>query len=208
MSCWFANRDTITENTFAGNEREALAVIDGSEPRVERNVFFGHPKAIACSFTRSEQAAAGVVAKPMLRENLFWKNDANFSRGNPKPDAKRNPWRRPARSGDGERNGRSSVRECRGGRFLAGTRFARTARGDRPVQASSCQPLAAPAGRAGDHSRGPVARQRPVEEARCKATAAQAGCGAASSCRAPLSRRRRRADPDHRERWLPRAIRP
>lgn len=90
MSCWFANRDTIAQNTFAVNQREALAVIDGSEPHVEQNIFFGHPTAITCSYTRGEQAAA--IANPVFHKNLFWKNEASFSRASRKPDGKDGAW--------------------------------------------------------------------------------------------------------------------
>ena len=92
MSCWLANRDAIAENTFADNQREGLALVGDSQPRVEQNIFFGHPKAIACSYTRNEQAAAGSVAILAPHKNLFWKNEVNLSRANPKAEGKSNPW--------------------------------------------------------------------------------------------------------------------
>ncbi len=92
MSCWFGNCDTIAENTFAGNVREALSVIGDSQPRIERNIFFGHPKAITCGYARDKTPGASSVASPTLPKNLFWKNGSNVSRANPKAEGTPNPW--------------------------------------------------------------------------------------------------------------------
>jgi len=73
MSCWFANRDTIAENTFAGKEKGGLWVLGASQPAVERNVYFGLDEAVVCGTIRHSAPTATVVGTPRLKQNLFWK---------------------------------------------------------------------------------------------------------------------------------------
>ncbi len=78
MSCWFANRDRITNNTFAANRREGLSVLGASEPVIERNIFWGNPQGIQQGNVNSKSANAMASSKLQLRENWFWTNDVNI----------------------------------------------------------------------------------------------------------------------------------
>lgn len=74
MSCWFANRDGLTNNTFAANLREGLSVLGVAAPAVERNVFWQHPQAIYQGHIGDPSPQARASAPLQLRENLFWTN--------------------------------------------------------------------------------------------------------------------------------------
>ena len=49
LSCWFRNEDLIEQNTFADNEREALAILGSSKPKVIGNIFYQNPIGIVLS---------------------------------------------------------------------------------------------------------------------------------------------------------------
>ncbi len=87
MSCWFRNSDTIAENTFANNQAAGLTVSGASEPKVQRNIFFGHPQAIICSSIADDKPSAHPVGNPLLRANMFWQNDMNLVRAAREKDA-------------------------------------------------------------------------------------------------------------------------
>jgi tRNA A-37 threonylcarbamoyl transferase component Bud32 len=74
MSCWFANRDGLTNNTFAGNRREGLSVLGASAPEIERNIFWQHPLAIHQGHIGDPSSQARASAPLRLRGNLFWTN--------------------------------------------------------------------------------------------------------------------------------------
>jgi hypothetical protein len=72
MSCWFENRDTIAENTFAGRGDTGLSVLGASQPTVERNLFFACKQGISCGPINASGAMAKCMAWPRLKQNAFW----------------------------------------------------------------------------------------------------------------------------------------
>lgn len=94
MSCWFENQDQITNNVFAANLREGLAVLGASVPRIERNIFWSNPQGVQQGNIGSTTTNGIASAKLHLRGNLFWTNGAdvvsaiNLSAGSPHAPAK------------------------------------------------------------------------------------------------------------------------
>ena len=94
MSCWFANRDSISNNTFAANLREGLSVLGASSPRIERNIFWQNPQGIYQGNIGSEAATAQASAPLHLQTNLFWTNTAHIAStlGTPRALRPDSPW--------------------------------------------------------------------------------------------------------------------
>lgn len=79
MSCWFANRDSISNNTFAANLREGLSVLGTSAPLIARNIFWQNPQGIYQGNIGSEAANAKASAPLRLQTNLFWTNTVHIA---------------------------------------------------------------------------------------------------------------------------------
>jgi hypothetical protein len=79
MSCWFENRDGITNNTFAANRREGLSVLGASAPGIERNVFWQNPQGIQQGNIGDNSPSAKAAAPLRLQHNLFWANEVNIA---------------------------------------------------------------------------------------------------------------------------------
>lgn len=77
ISCWSGNQDRIERNTFAGNLREAVAVIAPASPLIRKNIFFDHPKAVAFHLPSAPAGVATEGAGLRITENLFWQNERN-----------------------------------------------------------------------------------------------------------------------------------
>ncbi len=79
MSCWFANRDSISNNTFAANLREGLSVLGTSAPLIARNIFWQNPQGIYQGNIGGEAANAKASAPLQLQTNLFWTNTVHIA---------------------------------------------------------------------------------------------------------------------------------
>jgi hypothetical protein len=80
MSCWFQNQDDIEADTFVSNRSEALGVIGASNPLVQGNIFYDHPRAVSCSYAGGDTVDAKSIGNPGVKENIFWLNRMNLSR--------------------------------------------------------------------------------------------------------------------------------
>jgi hypothetical protein len=79
MSCWFENRDGITNNTFAANLREGLSVLGASSPGIERNIIWKHPQGIVQGNIGDSSPSANAAAPLRLQRNLFSANEVNLA---------------------------------------------------------------------------------------------------------------------------------
>ena len=93
MSCWFANADIVTQNTFVGNKREGFAAIGGARPAVTDNVFVDQPEAIICAKTSTNRGGETPTGAPSIRDNVFFRNPKVLKDGaedRPMPEGNRN----------------------------------------------------------------------------------------------------------------------
>lgn len=77
MSCWNANADIITRNTFSGNLREAMSVLGTAAPTISSNIFLEHKVGVHQGFIAGR--VRELSGKLDLRANIFWKNTADLS---------------------------------------------------------------------------------------------------------------------------------
>ncbi|MCL4179076.1 MAG: protein kinase [Verrucomicrobia bacterium] len=89
ISCWFANRDSISNNTFAANLREGLSVLGASSPLIERNIFWQNPQGIYQGNIGGEAVNTQASSPLQLQTNLFWTNTVHIASplGAPRTDA-------------------------------------------------------------------------------------------------------------------------
>lgn len=70
VSCWASNEDTYEGNTFAGNQRESIAVLDASKPVFRRNLVA--LSRVGIMLGQSNESGGGPATLPVMEDNYFW----------------------------------------------------------------------------------------------------------------------------------------
>lgn len=73
MACWKGSADTIENNTFSRNKRSALEILDVSNPKVRRNIFFESPVGVASGNLEPDSPWGAPGGEFILDENYFWR---------------------------------------------------------------------------------------------------------------------------------------